>query len=119
MRGSFHEENCAHACARSAVNTLLPLARCDPANKNRHSRLIPEYCTKVDVGNKTSDMQADLHHVSMPQLESNVRAAFRQRGVSVHPSLSIRSEIEADSHFVKEQGANGGDLMVCTLFSLD
>ena len=62
-------------------------------------------------------LQADMHHVAMPQLEGNVRVAFRQRGVSVHPSLSIRSEIEADSHFIKEQGPNGGDLMVRDSFS--
>jgi hypothetical protein len=57
-------------------------------------------------------VQADMHHVAIPQLESNIRAAFRQRGVSVHPSLSIRAEIEADCHFIKEQRSSDGETMV-------
>lgn len=84
----------------------------------RQFRITPRNFALPDGSNMAPGVQADLHHVSMQQLETSVRVAFRQRGVSVHPSLNIRSEIEADSHFLKEQGANGGDLMVCSRCSL-
>lgn len=85
--------------------------------------LVASLATRMGVGRganvakrpcklSTVAMQADMHNVPIPQLESNIRAAFRQRGVSVHPSLSIRAEIEADGHFIKEQRSSDGELMV-------